>query len=177
MINAEAAPLSTLVFIPKKLVNISLYPHVLQKMEGDSSLIIRYSRTGKLNLLRQGILVQDTFWDWLLFRGVTKDAGLAKLRALFIAGPIKQSKLDFFRITFGCAVVSTLEITCLLAPITSGMLYDVQRLPPPHTVGQELNGKELGHVGFPTAGISIKLIGEEEGIQAGARRGEVSLFV
>lgn len=137
-------------------------------MEGDSSLIIRYARTGKLNLLRKGIITQDSYWDWILFRGVTKDAGLGKLRALFVEGPLEQSRLDFFRIAFGCAVTSTLEIATLLAPLTSGMMHDVQRLPPLRC------GKQLGHVGSPGGGIELKLIGDEELISAGTRRGEVS---
>lgn len=153
----------------------ALYGHLLQKMEGDSSVIIRYARAGKLNLLRKGVTSRDTFWDWLLFDGVRKDAGLVRLRALVIEGATEQSRLDVFRLALGCSAVSTLAHATLLAPLTTGMFFDYQRLPPPFVEAHELTGRELSHVGAPTAGVELKVMGEEEDIVAGHRRGDVRL--
>lgn len=170
LLNSSSSSAITLLFAPEAAIAANLYGHLLSKMVGDSSFIIRHARTGKLALLRNGIIARDTVWDWLLFTGVRKDAGLQAIRAVVLAGAVEQSKLDLFRLVLGAPALATLEVPMLLCPLTAGMMWDVQRLPPPGTVP---DGRERGHVGPPTAGIEMKILGRDDAL-AGQIRGEVS---
>ena len=167
LLNAAASPSITLLVGPEPVLATSLHRHLLNKMLGDASFIIRHSRMGKLALLRKGVLSRDTFWDWLLFSGVRRDAGLRTVRAVIISGAVEQSKTDLYRLVLGAPAMSTLEHPFSLAPLAAGLMWDLQRLPPP-------GGGERGHVGPPTAGTEIKLSGDESEIARGRVRGEVS---
>ena len=166
LLNSAASPPITLLVGAEPILASSLHRHILNKMLGDASFIIRHSRTGKLALLRKGVLSQDTFWDWLMFSGVRKDAGLRLVRAVIISGAVDQSKTDLYRLVLGAPAMSTFEHPFSLAPLAAGLMWDLQRLPPP-------GGGERGHVGPPTAGTEIKLSGDESEIARGRIRGEV----
>ncbi|GAA6037168.1 hypothetical protein JCM8097_008768 [Rhodosporidiobolus ruineniae] len=165
------APPATLVFAPTKVLGQPLYTAILQQMLGDASFIVQYARNGKLRLLREGTVSKQTMWDSLLFKGIRKDLNLTRLRALVLAGPLEQSRLETFRVALGCPTLSTLEHPLLLAPLSAANMWDVQRLPPPGVKG--INGREKGHVGPPGAGIEVKLRGEEGDMEAGRFRGEI----
>lgn len=143
-------------------------------MLGDSAFIIRYARDAKLRLLREGTVSQSTWWDKLLFAHLRNDTGLKHTRLLVLEGPLEQNRSEFFRMALGIPVVSTLGHAFLLAPLSAGMMYDFQRLPPPQLDGGEVTGKEKGSVGPPVAGVEVKLRGDEKEISAGRVRGEVS---
>lgn len=174
MLNSSACPPISLLFGPESLVAASLYSQLLTKMVGDASFIIRRARTGKLALLRKGVLSRETFWDKLLFNGVRKDAGLDSIRGIIISGAVEQSKLDLFRLVLGSPVVSTLEHKYSLSPITASLMWDIQRLPPPFKAVPD--GNERGQVGAPTAGTEIKFQVIESEIIRGRIRGEASDF-
>lgn len=59
-------PAPTLVFAPAHVAAEPLYALVLHKILGDSSVIVRHARDGKLRLLREGTVSKQTFWDSLL---------------------------------------------------------------------------------------------------------------
>ncbi|GAA5896285.1 hypothetical protein JCM8208_001835 [Rhodotorula glutinis] len=180
-------PAATLVFAPSHLVDEPLYALVLHKILGDSSVIVRHARDGKLRLLREGTVSKQTFWDSLLWKGLRKDIHLTSLRGLFlsVSAPsstssttssstgIPQSHLDTFRCALGCPVVPLLSHPALLAPVAAGNLWDVQRLPPPGA--KRLVGDERGHVGAVGAGCEVKLVGDEADFAAGRVRGELLL--
>ncbi|GAA5942711.1 hypothetical protein JCM3775_005022, partial [Rhodotorula graminis] len=176
-------PAATLVFAPAHLVSDPLYKLVLHKILGDSSVIVRHARDGKLRLLREGTVSKQTFWDSLLWKGLRKDIHLTSLRGLFLSvsgppsssgsGGIPQSHLDTFRIALGCPVVPLLSHATLLAPVAATNMWDVQRLPPPGV--KRLVGDEKGHVGAVAAGCEVKLVGDEEDFAAGRVRGELLL--
>jgi hypothetical protein len=161
----------TLLFGSAATLSTPLYAILLEKMLGDTSFLIRYARNGKLNLLREGVVTSSTIWDQLIFSGIKAESNLTKLRAVFIEGPIQQSRSDFFRLALGVPAVSTLAHAFLLCPLASGMWGDFQRLPPPGVVKADVT--DLGHVGPPTAGLEIKLRGNEADIAAGRIKGEV----
>ncbi|GAA5837517.1 hypothetical protein JCM9279_006777 [Rhodotorula babjevae] len=179
-------PAATLVFAPSHLVDEPLYALVLHKILGDSSVIVRKARDGKLRLLREGTVSKQTFWDSLLWKGLRKDIHLTSLRGLFLSvsapsststtsssAAIPQSHLDTFRCALGCPVVPLLAHAALLAPIAVANMWDVQRLPPPGAV--RLAGDERGHVGAVAAGCEVKLVGEEGDFAKGRVRGELLL--
>ncbi|GAA6024103.1 hypothetical protein JCM11491_005994 [Sporobolomyces phaffii] len=168
---ARTAPAATLIFAPSATLATPLYTVVLEKMIGDSAIIIRQCRNGKLRLLREGSVSKTTIWDTILFKGLRKDLGVHMLRGVFFAGPLEQGKLETFRCTFGTPAVSTLVHPFLLAPLSHGHFYDYQRLPPPGTV--RLTGKEKAHVGPPAAGVELKLRGSEDDLAQGRIRGEI----
>lgn len=177
-LNSALAPSPTMIFAPQSVATI-LYSHLLIKMEGDSSFLIGWSRQGKLKALRRGVVSRKSIWDRFLFDGVRKDAGMSRVRTLILeGGTIEASRIDFFRISLGCPIVVTLADRTLLAPLTSTRYFDVQRFNPPNVVaaGGELIGNELNHVGAPTVGTEIKVIGEEADMVAGRRRGDVGSF-
>lgn len=58
-----------------------------------------------------------------------------------------------------------------LAPLCAAHMFDVQRLPPPGA--KRLRGNEKNHVGPPTLGIEMKIVGNEDEIAAGRIKGEV----
>ncbi|GAA5958671.1 hypothetical protein JCM21900_001547 [Sporobolomyces salmonicolor] len=169
----RSSPSATLVFAPSFLLVQPLYTLILKKMLGDSSFIIRHARDGKLRLLREGSVSKQTIWDSMLFKGIRQDLTLHMLRAVFFDGPVEQSKLETFRCALGVPTVSLLSHTFLLAPLSAGNLWDVQRLPPPGTTA--LTGKEKAHVGPPATNVEIKLRGDEEEIATGRMRGEILL--
>lgn len=168
----RSAPSATLIFAPSSTLATPLYTVVLRKMIGDSALIIRQARNGKLRLLREGSVSKKTIWDKLLFTGLRKELGLHMLRGAFFAGPLEQAKLETFRCAFGTPAVSTLAHPFLLTPASHAHFYDYQRLPPPGVA--RLTGKEKAHVGPPAAGIELKLRGSEDDVSSGRIRGEVS---
>lgn len=59
-------PAATLIFAPTTVLDGPLYTLVLHKILGDSSLIVRQARDGKLRLLREGTVSKQTFWDSLM---------------------------------------------------------------------------------------------------------------
>ncbi|GAA6051878.1 hypothetical protein JCM3770_005516 [Rhodotorula araucariae] len=171
-------PPATLIFAPAATFDQPLYKLILQKILGDASIIVRQARDGKLRLLREGTVSKLTFWDSLLWKGLCKDIHLTSLRGLFVTATspstaVLQSHLDTFRCALGCPVVPLLSHGALLAPLASGNMWDVQRLPPPGT--KALHGDERGHVGAVTAGMEIKLVGDEADMSAGRVRGEILL--
>ncbi|BGP45970.1 hypothetical protein JCM10450v2_001809 [Rhodotorula kratochvilovae] len=171
-------PPATLLFAPAATLDHPLYTLILQKILGDSSIIVRQARDGKLRLLREGTVSKLTFWDSLLWKGLRKDIHLTSLRGLFLTATspstaVLQSHLDTFRSALGCPVVPLLGHAALLAPLANGNMWDVQRLPPPGA--RDLGGEERGHVGAVTAGMEIKLVGEEADFSSGRVRGEIFL--
>lgn len=169
----RTSPPATLVFSPSTTLATPLYTLVLSKMLGDSGIIIKQARNGKLRLLRQGSVSKKTIWDTILFKGIRQELGVHMLRGVYFAGPLEQGKLETFRCAFGTPAVSTLSHPFLLAPLSHGHFYDYQRLPPPGVV--RLSGKEKGHVGAPSAGVEVKVRGREVDMESGRLRGEVSV--
>ena len=167
--SSKSSPPPSLLFGAEKLIASPLYKLLLTQMLGDSAFIIRLARNGKIRLLREGTVSSKTFWDKILFVGVRKESYTHKLRAVFIEGPMEQSRSEMFRSTLGVPVVSTLGHAFLLAPVSAGMMWDMQSLPHPDP---EADG--LGHVGPPVAGVEIKLRGDEDEMQKGRVKGEVS---
>lgn len=168
----RTSPPATLIFSPSSTLATPLYTLILSKMLGDSGVIIKQARNGKLRLLREGNVSKKTIWDTILFKGIRQELGVHMLRGVFFAGPLEQGKLETFRCAFGTPAVSTLSYPFLLAPLSHGHFYDYQRLPPPGVV--RLTGKEKGHVGAPSAGVEVKVRGSESDMESGRLRGEVS---
>ncbi|GAA5848360.1 hypothetical protein JCM8547_004489 [Rhodosporidiobolus lusitaniae] len=173
MLKTRSSPPANLIFAPTAILAQPLYTLILQQMLGDAGGIVKHARNGKLRLLRTGTVSKQTIWDALLFKGIRKDINLTSLRALFLSGPLEQSRGETFRAALGCSVVSTLEHPFLLAPLSTAHMWDVQRLPPPGT--KQINGREMGHVGALTVGLEIKFKGEESEFEAGRVRGEILL--
>ncbi|KAK4058727.1 hypothetical protein OIO90_000171 [Microbotryomycetes sp. JL221] len=167
----DVPPLISLLFAPVEPTSELLYKLFLTNMLGDFANIIRYGRDAKQKLLRQGVLRNDTFWDKILFNGVRKDSRAIKLRFLALEGQSEQARLESFRTILGQPVVSTKSHAFLLSPLTSGMMFDLQRLPRPGT--DEADLRETAHVGAPVAGIEIKIMGKEDDIERGRVRGEL----
>ncbi|GAA5866939.1 hypothetical protein JCM3774_004610 [Rhodotorula dairenensis] len=174
LFKTTARPAPTLIFAPAGELAKPLYTLVLSEMLGDSSFIVRAARDGKLRLLRAGVLTKQSFWDALLFKGLRKDLNLTRLRAVFLSAPpaIDQSRLETLRAALGCPVAPTLAHPTLLAPLCAAHMFDVQRLPPPATT-KRLRGNEKNHVGPPTLGIEMKIVGDEDEIAAGRIKGEI----
>ncbi|KAM0792439.1 hypothetical protein ACM66B_005116 [Microbotryomycetes sp. NB124-2] len=164
-------PFISLLFSPAQPTSDLYYRLFLTNMLGDFASIIKYGRDAKLRLLRKGVLKNDTFWDKILFNGVRKDSRAIKLRAMFLEGESEQARLESFRTILGQPCVATKAHAFLLAPLSAAMLYDLQRLPRPGS--EEVDMREVAHVGPPTAGVEIKLLGKEEEIQRGRVRGEL----
>ncbi|SGZ22028.1 BQ5605_C022g09416 [Microbotryum silenes-dioicae] len=163
-------PPATLVFGPTSRLSFPLYRLLLSRMLGDSAAIIRQSRNGKIRLLREGVITRDSVWDSLLFKGVRKDAHLTRLRAVFFtcsAGaddemgpPLEQARAEMFKATLGIPVVSVLAHSAICGPIANSIYYDAQRLPSP--VGTQDEASDRTHVGAPSVGVELKLIGCDE---------------
>ncbi|KAK4053050.1 hypothetical protein OIV83_001785 [Microbotryomycetes sp. JL201] len=164
-------PFISLLFAPVQPVSDLYYRLFLTNMLGDFASIIKYGRDAKLRLLRTGVLKNDTFWDKILFNGVRKDARAIKLRAMFLEGESEQARLESFRTILGQPCVVTKAHAFLLAPLSAAMMYDLQRLPRPGS--EEVDMREIAHVGPPTTGVEIKIMGKEEEIQRGRVRGEL----
>lgn len=173
---SPSCPPPTLIFAPSAVLDQPLYSFLLQTMLGDSSFIIKHARNGKLRLLREGVVSRSTWWDAILFDGMRKDVHLHALRALTFDGPVLQSRLDFFRIALGAPTIPTQGHAFLLAPLSAGMMWDFQRLPPPGTEENE-GVQEKGNVGPPVSGVELKLRGDESEISAGRVKGEVRSFL
>ncbi|ORY72574.1 Proteophosphoglycan 5 [Leucosporidium creatinivorum] len=169
LLSTRSAQPPSLIFAPSSTFSEPLYKLLLSKMLGDSAIIIRQARNGKLRLLREGVLATKTIWDQILFQGVKKESRVHRVRALFLEGPVEQSRLETFRTTLGVPTVSTLAHAFLLSPLAAGMMWDVQRLPHP----QGASAKSLGPVGPPVTGIDIKLRGDEAEILKGTIKGEL----
>lgn len=169
LLTTRSAQPPSLIFAPSSTFSEPLYKLLLSKMLGDTAFVIRQARNGKLRLLREGVLATKTIWDSILFQGVKLDSRVHRLRALFLEGPVDQSRLEMFRTTLGVPTVSTLAHAFLLSPLAAGMMWDVQRLP--HPQGATWS---LGHVGPPVVGIDVKLRGDETEILDGTIKGEVS---
>ncbi|BGP30007.1 hypothetical protein JCM10296v2_001759 [Rhodotorula toruloides] len=173
LLTLKSAPPATLIFAPAKTFVDPLYKLVLQQLDGDASFIVRHARDGKLRLLREGTVSKQTFWDSILWKGLRKDINLTSLRAIYLSSPpaIEQSRLDTLRCALGCPTVVSCEHPLLLAPLSVGHMFDVQRLPPPGV--QRLVGDEKSHVGAPTLGMEIKLKGDESDMADGRIKGEI----
>ncbi|GAA5830214.1 hypothetical protein JCM11251_001270 [Rhodosporidiobolus azoricus] len=171
LLNKKNMPPATLFFGPTEVLAMPLYTSILKEMLGDMSFLIQYARNSKLRLLREGTVSKQTWGDSLLWAGLRKDLYLSFLRGIFLSGSLEQSRIETLRIALGCPTVSTLEHPFLLAPLSAGNMWDFQRLPPPGV--KEINGREKGHIGAPTAGMEIKLKGQESDIASGRMRGEV----
>ncbi|GAA5989287.1 hypothetical protein JCM10908_001243 [Rhodotorula pacifica] len=174
LLNSKSRPPATLIFAPANVLAKPLYQLILSEMLGDSSFIVRAARDGKLRLLREGIVTKQSFWDALLYKGLRKDINLTRLRALFLSAPpaLDQSRLETLRASLGCPVVPTLSHPSLLAPLCAAHMFDLQRLPPPGA--KRLRGNEKSHVGPPTLGVEVKLVGgKEEELTAGRIKGEI----
>ncbi|KWU46444.1 hypothetical protein RHOSPDRAFT_15136 [Rhodotorula sp. JG-1b] len=173
LLKAKTRPPATLIFAPASQLAKPLYTLVLSEMLGDSSFIVRAARDGKLRLLRQGVLTKQSFWDALLYKGLRQDTNLIRLRALFLSAPpaLDQSRFETLRAALGCPVAQTLAHPVLLSPLCAAHMFDVQRLPPPGA--KRLRGNEKNHVGPPTLGMEVKLVGDEEEIAAGRIKGQL----
>lgn len=169
LLSSRSAQPASLIFAPSSTFSEPLYKLLLSKMLGDSAFIIRQARNGKLRLLREGVLATKTTWDSILFQGVKKESRVHRLRALFLEGPVEQSRLETFRTTLGVPTVATLAHAFLLSPLAAGIMWDVQRLPHP----QGASPRSLGAVGPPVVGIDVKLRGDEAQILDGIIKGEV----
>lgn len=168
---SKSAPAPSLLFGPESVIAQPLHRLLLTQMLGDSAFIIRTARNGKIRLLREGVVSSTTWWDKILFVGVRQESHTHKLRAMFIEGPIEQSRSEMFRSIVGIPCVSTMSHAFLLAPVSAGMMWDMQSLPHPDP---EAERDGLGHVGPPVAGVEIKVRGDEDLIQKGTIKGEVS---
>lgn len=162
-----------MIFGPSALISQPLYKVILGNMLGDSAFMVRNARDGKLRLLREGIVSQMTWWDKLIFTSLRKEVGLAKLRTVVLEGPTDQNRIEFFRIVFGTPVLATLAHAFLLGPLSAGLMYDFQRLPPPGVSEKDFSSGAKAHSGPPVAGVEVKLRGQEKDIVAGRVRGEV----
>ncbi|TKA54937.1 hypothetical protein B0A53_02410 [Rhodotorula sp. CCFEE 5036] len=173
LLKAKTRPPATLIFAPASQLAKPLYTLVLSEMLGDSSFIVRAARDGKLRLLRQGVLTKQSFWDALLYKGLRKDTNLTRLRGLFLSAPpaLDQSRFETLRAALGCPVAQTLAHPVLLSPLCAAHMFDVQRLPPPGA--KRLRGNEKNHVGPPTLGMEVKLVGDEDEIEAGRIKGQI----
>jgi hypothetical protein len=98
---------------------------------------------------------------------------LTRLRGLFLSAPpaLDQSRFETLRAALGCPVAQTLAHPVLLSPLCAAHMFDVQRLPPPGA--KRLRGNEKNHVGPPTLGMEVKLVGDEDEIEAGRIKGQV----
>ncbi|SCV69040.1 BQ2448_2060 [Microbotryum intermedium] len=163
-------PPATLVFGPTSRLSFPLYRLLLSRMLGDSAAIIRQARNGKIRLLREGVITRDSVWDSLLFKGVRKDAHLTRLRAVFFTCsggedddmglPLEQARSEMFKATLGIPVVSVLAHSAICGPVANSIYYDAQRLPRPDETRDEASDRT--HVGAPSVGVELKLIGCDE---------------
>ena len=98
---------------------------------------------------------------------------MTRLRGLFLSAPpaLDQSRFETLRAALGCPVAQTLAHPVLLSPLCAAHMFDVQRLPPPGA--KRLRGNEKSHVGPPTLGMEVKLVGDEDEIAAGRIKGQV----
>ena len=176
-LRSPSAASPTMIFGPAPLISNPFYKLLLGNLLGDSAFIVRHARDGKLRLLREGTVSQTTWWDKLIFTSLRKEVGLSQIRAVVLEGDIEQNRVEFFRLVLGTPVLATLAHAFLLGPLSAGLFYDFQRLPPPGLTDNDVSTAAKAHVGPPVAGVEVKLRGEEKDMLAGRIRGEVCSLI
>ena len=100
----------------------------------------------KTSYLQQGIITQNTFWDWLVFSKIR--AFLGGRVSLIVTGsaPVSAEVLAFWRCVFGCALIEGYGQSEVVAGSNL-------------TTAGDTRG---GNVGPPLASVAIKLVGIPE---------------